>query len=131
MATKGQLQSYQLGYWEPVGDNLVAKSQFTYGNRQSSDADERVGDVRVRYVKAPCGEAYLLGQQCYDAKSNFTIRIWNPEKRDAIYGDDMSADPDRSCGSCSYCYCCSAVNLIMAKLFEETVYKVSSNAFTP
>lgn len=57
--------------------------------------------------------------------------MWNPDKRDAIYGEDMSAESDTSCGSCSYCYCCSGVNWIMAHLFEEVVYKVSSDEFTP
>lgn len=57
--------------------------------------------------------------------------MWNPEKRDALYGDDMSGESDRDCGSCSYCYCCAGVNWMMAKLFEETVYKVSSDQFSP
>jgi len=74
---------------------------------------------------------YMIGQQCYDEKSNFTVRMWNPEKRDALYGDDMAAESDRSCGSCSYCYCCAGVNLMMAALFEETVYKVTSDEFSP
>lgn len=62
MATKQSLEAYQLAHWERRADYLIAKSTFTFGSKQSDSSDERVGDIRIRYVKVPCSQVYMLGQ---------------------------------------------------------------------
>lgn len=76
-----------LGEWRNEGNMFRANSTVTYGNKQNPDASDHVGDIRVKYEYYSAGSVYVLSQQVYDNKGQFTFRKWNPENLHAAYGE--------------------------------------------
>jgi len=55
-----------------------------------------------------------------DDQDGYTIRKWNPNKRDIPYGISTDVDIEMP-GNLVLCFCCIAVDTGLNKLFEESV----------
>lgn len=61
-------------------------------SRMSNTVDD-IGQIRVSFKYARCGEAAFCGQQMVEPKMEvYTLRAWNPKKLDVPYGEDNSVD---------------------------------------
>mmetsp|Transcript_4184 Transcript_4184/g.7095 ORF Transcript_4184/g.7095 Transcript_4184/m.7095 type:complete len:142 (-) Transcript_4184:537-962(-) len=79
----------------------------------------KVGDLRVQFREVCCSEVTILAQQITDIDNGdrITFRAWNPSKRYAAWGEDVSSDTDVSCPS--FCVCCVAVGWCFKAVFQE------------
>jgi len=72
------------GYNDPSFDGT-----YIGANRQSNDEGDQLGDCRVYWQIVVCAEYTVLAQQMNTGEYN-TFRLWNPEKEDREWGEDVT-----------------------------------------
>lgn len=105
-------------------EKLHEESHYLHSKATGFDGEEDedpVGKFRVHFHYNKCDRASLMAQQLQDDEGNYTLRKWNPEKRNVPYGVPTDGDQDGTCGNPLCCYICMCVNCIMNVMFEETV----------
>jgi len=108
--------------FEPLeykGDYFVSKVNGDYDESEGN----KVGTIRVGFTYNKCSDGSIMAQQIKDDEDNYTLRKWNPEKRNVPYGVSTDGDMDSTCGNPLCCYICMCVNCIMNVMFEETINK--------
>jgi len=81
-----------------------------------------IGQYRVIFKYAKCGETTVMSQVIKDNEDSFTFRPWNHEKLNVDYGVSTASDQGGCCESFCLCALCfKLTNCILDSLFDEVI----------
>lgn len=86
---------------------------------ESKSGVTEIGDLRITFLRVPCGPTTIMAQQMQDEK-HFTFRKWNPQKLDVPLNEDNDQEFETVCMFCDCC-CCECVDKCFQGSFPEIV----------
>ena len=73
-----------------------------------------------------------MAQQVQDNESVYTFRKWNPNKKEALFGQSTDEESDDIARKNPFvCFMCNVANWMIYAMFDEHIDVVSDRKFNP